>query len=278
MVEDPKVALAGAAVGRARRHRQRSRVPRAHHGGVDGGPDPSLQDGDAGRARPRGRGLHCVESPRGELGMYVVSDGEHRPYRVKIRDPSFVNLQAVPTMVEGGLVADIDRGDRVAGPGDGRGGPLMAVVRGRRARRRADDPGALPGGAPALGDHAAALPGAVGRGHGRARGAARDRRAARHHDRRGRGGRVLLLDVPAAADRRRTSSTCARTSRASCAAPHEVYEAAHEAAGIAHGEEISADGLFTVHEEECLGVCDFAPVVQIDFATTTPSRPSGCGS
>jgi len=55
---------------------------------------------------PDGEVYQPVESPRGELGMYVVSDGEHRPYRVRIRDPSFVNLQAVPRMVEGGLVAD----------------------------------------------------------------------------------------------------------------------------------------------------------------------------
>jgi NADH-quinone oxidoreductase subunit D len=55
---------------------------------------------------PAGEVYQPVESPRGELGMYVVSDGEHRPYRVRIRDPSFVNLQAVPTMVQGGLVAD----------------------------------------------------------------------------------------------------------------------------------------------------------------------------
>jgi NADH-quinone oxidoreductase subunit D len=48
-----------------------------------------------------------VESPRGELGMYVVSNGSNRPYRVHIRAPSFVNLQAVPRMVESGLVADV---------------------------------------------------------------------------------------------------------------------------------------------------------------------------
>jgi NADH-quinone oxidoreductase subunit D len=55
---------------------------------------------------PAGEVYQAVESPRGELGFYVVSDGGHRPYRVKIRDPSFVNLQAVPVMVEGTLVAD----------------------------------------------------------------------------------------------------------------------------------------------------------------------------
>jgi NADH-quinone oxidoreductase subunit D len=55
---------------------------------------------------PAGEVYQVVESPRGELGFYVVSTGEHRPYRVKIRDPSFVNLQAIPKMVEGYLVAD----------------------------------------------------------------------------------------------------------------------------------------------------------------------------
>jgi NADH-quinone oxidoreductase subunit D len=60
-----------------------------------------------GIAVPPGEVHVPVESPRGELGYSVVSDGEHRPYRVRIRDPSFVNLQAVPSMVEGGLVADV---------------------------------------------------------------------------------------------------------------------------------------------------------------------------
>jgi NADH-quinone oxidoreductase subunit E len=55
----------------------------------------------------------------------------------------------------------------------------------------------------------------------------------------------------------------------------DVYEAAHEAADMAHGQEISDDGLITLHEEECLGVCDFAPAVQIDFMNhdaVTPER------
>jgi len=54
-----------------------------------------------------------------------------------------------------------------------------------------------------------------------------------------------------------------------------VFEAAHEATGVVHGAELSDDGLFTVHEEECLGVCDFAPAVQINFCnhdTVGPER------
>jgi NADH-quinone oxidoreductase subunit D len=56
---------------------------------------------------PAGEVYQPVESPRGELGAYVVSDGGRHPYRVHLRDPSFVNLQAVRPMVLGGLVADI---------------------------------------------------------------------------------------------------------------------------------------------------------------------------
>lgn len=54
-----------------------------------------------------------------------------------------------------------------------------------------------------------------------------------------------------------------------------VFDAAHEEARVAHGQEMSDDGLLTVHEEECLGVCDLAPAVQIDFANhdaVTPER------
>lgn len=56
---------------------------------------------------PAGQVYVAVESPRGELGVHMVSDGGTRPYRVHYRDPSFNNLQAVPAMAEGGQVADL---------------------------------------------------------------------------------------------------------------------------------------------------------------------------
>ncbi|MEU6657393.1 NADH-quinone oxidoreductase subunit D [Streptomyces sp. NPDC046900] len=56
---------------------------------------------------PPGQAYAAVESPRGELGVHVVSDGGTRPYRVHFRDPSFTNLQAMAAMCEGGQVADV---------------------------------------------------------------------------------------------------------------------------------------------------------------------------
>ena len=56
---------------------------------------------------PAGQVYVPVESPRGELGYHVVSDGGTRPMRVHVREPSFVNLQSMPAMSEGGLVADV---------------------------------------------------------------------------------------------------------------------------------------------------------------------------
>ena len=56
---------------------------------------------------PAGQSYAAVESPRGELGCYAVSDGGTRPYRVHFREPSFNNLQATSAMCEGSMVADI---------------------------------------------------------------------------------------------------------------------------------------------------------------------------
>jgi NADH-quinone oxidoreductase subunit D len=56
---------------------------------------------------PAGQAYVPVESPRGELGAHVVSDGGTRPFRAHFRDPSFTNLQATSVMSEGGMVADV---------------------------------------------------------------------------------------------------------------------------------------------------------------------------
>jgi len=56
---------------------------------------------------PVGEVYQSIESARGEIGFYVVSDGTERPYRVRVRAPSYVNLSALPAMVEGSLIADV---------------------------------------------------------------------------------------------------------------------------------------------------------------------------
>jgi NADH-quinone oxidoreductase subunit D len=56
---------------------------------------------------PAGEVYQGVESPRGEMGYYVVSDGSPKPYRVHVRAPSFANLQALETMCKGRLIADV---------------------------------------------------------------------------------------------------------------------------------------------------------------------------
>jgi NADH-quinone oxidoreductase subunit D len=56
---------------------------------------------------PVGEVYQAIESPRGELGFYMVSDGSPKPFRCHVRAPSFANLQALPKMVEGRLIADV---------------------------------------------------------------------------------------------------------------------------------------------------------------------------
>jgi NADH-quinone oxidoreductase subunit D len=55
---------------------------------------------------PPGQAYVAIESPKGELGCHAVSDGGTRPYRVHLREPSFVNLQATAALTVGGMIAD----------------------------------------------------------------------------------------------------------------------------------------------------------------------------
>jgi len=56
---------------------------------------------------PAGEVYQAIESPRGEMGYYIMSDGTAKPYRVHMRSPSFANLQSLPKMCEGRLIADV---------------------------------------------------------------------------------------------------------------------------------------------------------------------------
>ncbi len=60
-----------------------------------------------GMRPPVGQVYQGIEGPRGELGFYIVSDGSNRPYRCKVRSPSFSNLSSLPHMVHGELIADV---------------------------------------------------------------------------------------------------------------------------------------------------------------------------
>lgn len=60
-----------------------------------------------GFSPPVGEVYHSIESPKGELGYYIVSDGSNKPCRVRVRPPCFVNLSALPKMIEGELMADV---------------------------------------------------------------------------------------------------------------------------------------------------------------------------
>ena len=60
-----------------------------------------------GLAPPRGEVYSTIEAPKGEIGFYIVSDGGPKPYRLRIRPPSFVNLQSLLTMSKGNMLADV---------------------------------------------------------------------------------------------------------------------------------------------------------------------------
>jgi NADH-quinone oxidoreductase subunit D len=56
---------------------------------------------------PKGQIYHAVENPKGELGFHIVSEGDAHPWKMKIRSPSFVNLQSLPHLVKGHMISDV---------------------------------------------------------------------------------------------------------------------------------------------------------------------------
>ncbi len=60
-----------------------------------------------GFTAPEGEVYESVEAAKGELGFYIISDGSNHPFRLRIRPPSFLNLGALPRMIEGSLIADV---------------------------------------------------------------------------------------------------------------------------------------------------------------------------
>jgi NADH-quinone oxidoreductase subunit D len=85
----------------------RWRRPRARDEGEHGRADPPLQALQRGHARAAGRGLRRVEHPKGEFGIFLMSDGANKPWRLKIRAPGFAHLAAMDEMARGHMIADV---------------------------------------------------------------------------------------------------------------------------------------------------------------------------
>ena len=205
---------------------------------------------------PAGETYVAVESPRGEIGCYLVSDGTGKPARLHIRGPSFYNLQSMDAMVPGTPGRRRGRDHLEHRPDHGGGRPLSGLHASRTAHRAEQIVGAVP--APEVGDPAAAAPRAGPGRLGDPRGDARRspsslgltpalgaRDVLLLHDVQARaGGQARRLGVH---ERRVPRERRARAPTSTCSA--------------------SLRGRRTtcVEEVECLAACDLAPVLQVNY-------------
>lgn len=98
---------------------------------------------DVGVCPPKGaHSYHAIEAPKGELGFYIISDGTGKPWRVRIKAPSFSNLQGLEYMMEGAMIGDmviligtIDRSWAKPTSNDQPGSPMADFVKKNRSYR-----------------------------------------------------------------------------------------------------------------------------------------------
>ena len=205
---------------------------------------------------PEGEVYVAIESPRGEAGCYLVSDGGARPWRVKFRAPSFAALQATATIVQGLLIADLIAAARLAGSGHGGRRQMSVDAQIQKLRKQYPDPTVGgPAGAPARagGARRVALAGRDPRGRGRARGS-RPRTACRS--------RPSTTSSTSSRSAGRIIEVCTNVSCALSGA-QQVVEAFERELGVSAGS-TSEDGAYTLGTIECLGGCGWATVVAID--------------
>ena len=212
---------------------------------------------------PEGEVYVAVESPRGELGCYIVSDGSAKPYRMHIRGPSFVNLQTLPHMMRGGLIADAVAVISSRRPDHGRGRPLDGPASPPRTSSSRDEIiGRYP--RPEVGAHPAAAPraGAGRLRHRRRHGA--HRRAGRRHAGRGARHLLVLRDVQARAGRQVPRQRLHEHLLPCSSAARSCSQHAEETLGVKAGRH-HRDGLFTLEDVECIAACTEAPCLQVNY-------------
>ena len=183
---------------------------------------------------PEGEVYVAIESPRGELGCYIVSDGSAKPYRMHIRGPSFVNLQTLPAHDARRPHRRRRRRHLVGRPDHGRGRSLMARLTDANVERRpAEIIARYPRPQSALIPLLHLAQEQDGWRHRRRDGA--HRRAARPHARPRCSAPQLLRDVQARAGRHVPRQHLHRTSRAMLNGGDELLEHAEETLGVKAG-------------------------------------------